>query len=86
MSAAIKSGSLDFGDLKSGGASNSNGFPIESPGFKSENEKTKVSSPRSPVGRTDKRTKAQDSFSNAADVKKTPPNKDTTKMPPGVAK
>jgi len=56
MSAAIKSGSLDFGDLKSGGVTNSNGF-AESPGFQSESDKAKVSSPRSPVGRTDKRNK-----------------------------
>jgi hypothetical protein len=52
MSNAIKNGSLDFGDLKSGGS----GFS-PSPGFQSESEKALQSSPRSPVGRTDKRTK-----------------------------
>ena len=46
MSNAIKNGSLDFGDLKSG----TSGF---SPGM--ESEKAKQSSPRSPVGRRDHR-------------------------------
>jgi len=48
MSNAIKNGSLDFGDLKSG----TSGF---SPGM--ESEKAKQSSPRSPVGRKDRREK-----------------------------
>lgn len=50
MSSMIKNGSLDFGELKSGGSSNFNA----SPGFQNENEKQKTTSPRSPVGRTDK--------------------------------
>jgi len=50
MSKAIKNGSLDFGDLKSGGGSSA--F-ADSPNLKSESEKAKVSSPRSPVGRKD---------------------------------
>ena len=48
MSNAIKNGSLDFGDLKSGGS----GFVSSSPGL--ESEKAKKTSPRSPVGRTNK--------------------------------
>ena len=48
MSNAIKNGSLDFGDLKSG----TSGF---SPGM--ESDKAKQSSPRSPVGRRDKKEK-----------------------------
>ena len=68
MSGAIKNGSLDFGDLKSGNGSSA--FNA-SPGFQSESDKAKVSSPRSPVGRTDKRTSAKESLiANAADDKK----------------
>jgi|DEB0MinimDraft_12_1074336.scaffolds.fasta_scaffold64465_1 hypothetical protein len=71
MSNAIKSGSLDFGDLKSGGGSSA--F-AGSPGFQNESDKAKVSSPRSPVGRTDKRLK--DTFGQqAAEKKSTPPMK-----------
>jgi len=51
MSSMMKNGSLDFGDLKSGNTSSN--FNA-SPGFQNENEKHKISSPRSPVGRTDK--------------------------------
>jgi len=54
MSKGIKNGSLDFGDLKSGG-SESNGF-APSPNT-IDNDKFKQTSPRSPVGRTDKRPK-----------------------------
>jgi hypothetical protein len=55
MSAMMKNGSLDFGDLNSKGGS-SLGPPggIISDG---RSDKQKISSPRSPVGRTDKRTK-----------------------------
>jgi len=51
MSSMMKNGSLDFGDLKSGNTSSN--FNA-SPGFQNENDKHKISSPRSPVGRTDK--------------------------------
>jgi len=50
MSSVLKNGSLDFGDLKSGASS---GFGESPSGF--ESEKVKQSSPRSPVGRKDKR-------------------------------
>lgn len=50
MSAMMKNGSLDFGDLNSKGGS-SLAVPDQ------ESNKQKISSPRSPVGRTDKRTK-----------------------------
>ena len=52
MSSMIKGGSLDFGDLKSGSGS---GFAGGSPGFQSESEKARQTSPRSPVGRRDKK-------------------------------
>jgi len=50
MSSMIKSGSLDFGDLKSG-ASQGYGSPA------GVSDKQRQTSPRSPVGRTDKRPK-----------------------------
>lgn len=50
MSHMIK-GSLDFGELKSGEGS---GFGA-SPGFQSESDKQRQTSPRSPVGRRDKK-------------------------------
>lgn len=53
MSKGIKNGSLDFGELKSG--SESNGY-APSP-HTIETDKMKQTSPRSPVGRTDKRPK-----------------------------
>ena len=53
MSNAIKNGSLDFGDLKSG----TSGF---SPGM--ESEKAKQSSPRSPVGRRDHKKELKEQF------------------------
>lgn len=52
MSQMMKNGSLDFGDLQSKGDSS-----IVSPGLQSQSNKQKQSSPRSPVGRTDKRNK-----------------------------
>ena len=52
MSQMIKNGSLDFGDLKSKGDSS-----MISPGLHSESDKQKQTSPRSPIGRTDKRNK-----------------------------
>jgi hypothetical protein len=55
MSKAIKNGSLDFGDLKSG-VTDSNGGFSPSP-HTIESDKIKQTSPRSPVGRTDKRPK-----------------------------
>ena len=56
MSSAYKNGSLDFGDLKSGtSAYGSN--KMSSPGM--ESEKAKQTSPRSPVGRKDKKAEAQ---------------------------
>lgn len=48
MSAIMKNGSLDFGDLNSKGGL---GLSEET------SNKQKISSPRSPVGRTDKRNK-----------------------------
>lgn len=66
MSSMIKNGSLDFGELKSGG---SLGFGSGSPGL-SESDKQRQSSPRSPVGRTDKRPKDFDN--NIAVSKKSP--------------
>ena len=46
----MKNGALDFGDLNSQGGSKL-GLPED------KSDKHKISSPRSPVGRTDKRTK-----------------------------
>jgi len=72
MSNAIKNGSLDFGDLKS-----STGFNADSPAMKSESDKAKVTSPRSPVGRTDKRRDKE--FVDAIQQKKKSPVKDVKK-------
>ena len=56
MSSAYKNGSLDFGDLKSGtSAYGSN--KMSSPGM--DSEKAKQTSPRSPVGRKDKKSEMQ---------------------------
>jgi hypothetical protein len=52
MSKGVKNGSLDFGDLKSG---DSNGF-APSP-HTIQTDKVRQTSPRSPVGRTDKKPK-----------------------------
>lgn len=54
LSKGVKNGSLDFGDFKSGGQE-SNGF-APSP-HTIDTDKMKQTSPRSPVGRTDKRPK-----------------------------
>lgn len=51
LSKNTKNGSIDFGDLKSG--DESSGFAPSPMNF--DNEKTKQTSPRSPVGRTDKK-------------------------------
>ena len=54
MSKGIQNGSFDFGELKSG-KSDSNGFPVSPNTI--DTDKLQQSSPRSPVGRTDKRPK-----------------------------
>ena len=71
MSSMIKSGSLDFGELKSGGSGS--GFAGGSPGFQSESDKQRQTSPRSPVGRRDK--KPQD-FVTKQQKPKSPPAKE----------
>lgn len=71
MSSMIKSGSLDFGELKSGGSAS--GYAGGSPGFGSESDKQRQTSPRSPVGRRDK--KPQD-FVTKQQKPKSPPSKD----------
>ena len=55
---ASKNGSLDFGDLKSGfsGYGSGSNKGAQSPsGILSENDSHRQTSPRSPVGRTDKK-------------------------------
>lgn len=54
MSNALKTGSIDFGDLKSGGSS---AFGAGSPGYNRLNEKAAggESSPRTPERKSDKK-------------------------------
>ena len=54
MNAMMKNGSLDFGDLNSKGESSLGPSGLLSD---ARSDKQKTSSPRSPVGRTDKRNK-----------------------------